>query len=47
MIEGVQIHFVKTLDQALELALSPTQAPARPAPPTPRTPERPASPSVH
>jgi len=47
MIEGVQIHFVKTLDQALELALSQTQAPARPAPPTPRTPERPASPSVH
>src|SRR5712692_4345544 len=40
MIEGVQIHFVKTLDQALELALSQTQALARP---TPRTREGPAS----
>src|SRR5712692_6328817 len=40
MIEGIEIHFVRTVDQALELALSQTQALARP---TPRTREGPAS----
>jgi ATP-dependent Lon protease len=47
ILEGVQIHFVRTAEQALEIALGKFEKPARPVTGGPRREERPLAGPVH
>ena len=42
MLEGIQVHFVRRIEEALEIALGKFDKPVRPAPAGPISSERPA-----
>ena len=47
MLEGIQIHYVRTVEEALEIALGKFDKPVRPVSSGPRGEERPAARPVH
>ena len=47
MLEGIQIHFVRTVEEALEIALGKFEKPVQPVTAGPRGEDRPAAGPVH